>query len=206
MGVGMFRPGPGGPGAADALVPVVVPRVSLGREPAGLDAGVVEALVSEAYAAHQRELFGFLLHVTRDPDAAEDIAQEAFLRLCRELKAGAAPPDNVRAWLYRVSGNLAISRGRHVRVARRWLSRSQIEEEAFEAPERTAIRFERHERLEAALDDLPREQRLGLLMAARGFSGHEIAEVLGRSDVSTRTMLCRARFRLRSRLERDDGG
>lgn len=183
-----------------ALAPRGVRRLSVARRRASPDSVAVDAFVSDAYAAYQRELFAFLLHATRDPAAAEDMAQEAFLRLCRELSAGGEPPENVRAWLYRVAGNLAVSRGRRVGVARRWLSRIGGEEETFEAPEWTALRLERHERLEAALAVLPRDQRVGLLMAAHGFSGHEVAVALGRTDVSTRTMLCRARFRLRSML------
>ncbi len=198
----MFHPRPGGSGAA-VLTPGMVDRASLSSVRAAPDLLAIDAFIQDAYGAHQHELFAFLLHVTRDVGAAEDIVQEAFLRLCRELRAGAEPPDNVRAWLYRVAGNLAISRGRHVGVTRRWLSRVPHEEETFEAPERTAIRYESHERLLGALAELPEEQRLGLMMAAHGFSGHEVAEALGRSDVSTRTMLCRARFRLRSVLEGD---
>ena len=38
-------------------------------------------------------------------------------------------------------------------------------------------------------------------MAARGASGREIAEVLGRSEAATRTLLTRARQRLRERLD-----
>lgn len=202
----MVDPEPGGPGAGAALAPGMVGRASLSVVRARPDLAEIDAMVQEAYAAHQRELFAFLVHATRDVGAAEDIVQEAFLRLCRELRAGAEPPDNVRAWLYRVAGNLAISRGRHVGVTRRWLSRVARDEETFEAPERTALRYESHEQLQEALARLPQEQRIGLMMAAHGFSGHEVAETLGRTDVSTRTMLCRARFRLRSLLEVDHDG
>lgn len=198
----MVLPEPGGTGAglfAPSGQPATIPLVRVRSDTIAID-----AYVREAYRTHQRELFGFLMRVTRDAGSAEDMAQETFLRLYRELRSGAAPPDNVRAWLYRVAGNLAMSRLRHLSVARRWLDRSSREEETFEAPERTAIRLERHERLETALGGLSRDQRVGLLMAAQGFSGHEVAEALGRTDVSTRTMLCRARLRLRSQLEGDE--
>lgn len=203
-GGGMLHPEPCGPAAGTAVASPGVRLASVVTGRPSSDPAVVEAYVGDAYARYQRELFGFLLRGTRDPGAAEDIAQESFLRLCRELQRGADPPANVRAWLYRVAGNLAVSRGRHAVVARRWLDRARSEEETFEAPERTALRFERHERLQEVLADLPRDQRVGLLMAAQGFSGHEVASALGRSDVSTRTMLCRARVRLRSLLEGEE--
>ena len=200
----MLHPDPRGPAVGTAVEPPGVRLASVVTVRPIPDPAIVEALVDDAYARFQRERFGFLLRATRDAGAAEDIAQESFLRLCRELQRGAEPPINVRAWLYRVAGNLAVSRGRHAMVARRWLDRARSEDETFEAPERTALRFERHERLQEVLADLPRDQRVGLLMAAQGFSGHEVALALGRSDVSTRTMLCRARVRLRSVLEGEE--
>ena len=199
----MLHPEPGG-GAVGMVSLSAVHAASVMRARPGPDPVAVEALVGDAYGRYQRELFGFLLRATRDATAAEDIAQESFLRLCRELRRGADPPDNIRAWLYRVAGNLAVSRGRHALVARRWLDRVASDEETFEAPERTALRVERHARLQEALAELPRDQRVGLLMAAQGFTGHEVALALGRTDVSTRTMLCRARFRLRSMLQGDE--
>ncbi|HYM84555.1 MAG TPA: sigma-70 family RNA polymerase sigma factor [Candidatus Dormibacteraeota bacterium] len=162
----------------------------------------VDAIVADAYTSHQHELQAFVARSTHDTGAAEDITQESFLRLCRELRGGRAP-DNVRAWLYRVASNLALSRGRRATVARRWLDRTGHDEDTFEAPERTALRLERHERLRIALGSLSRDQRLGLMMAAHGFSGREIALALGRTDVATRTMLCRARFRLRSLVDEE---
>jgi RNA polymerase sigma factor (sigma-70 family) len=194
----MLGPEPGG--AAFSTLPLAVGRASNASARPRRDAQAADALVSEAYEAYEHELLGFLVRVTRDVGVAEDLAQEAFLRLCRELRE-VDPPDNLRAWLYRVAANLAVSRGRRITVARRWLAAARSDDETFEAPERTALRLERHEDLCAALDELPREQRVGLLMAAQGFSGHEVALALGRSDVSTRTMLCRARLRLRGMLE-----
>ncbi len=199
----MTHPEPGGVPAQLVVSPAVRLASLVGVRPC-LDRAAIDAYVAEAYGQFQRELFGFLVRATRDAGAAEDIAQESFFRLCRELQRGAEPPGNVRAWLYRVAANLAVSRGRHAAVARRWLDHARSEEDQFEAPERTALRLERHSELQGVLDDLPRDQRVGLLMAAQGFSGHEIALALGRSDVSTRTMLCRARFRLRALLELDE--
>jgi RNA polymerase sigma-70 factor (ECF subfamily) len=157
------------------------------------------ALADDAFAAHQREIHTFLLHCVRDPSVAEDLTQETFLRLCREIREGRAP-FNVRAWLYRVAANLAVSRGRRIGVARRWLEGLRAEESIEESPERLAVRHERRERLGDAMATLSPDERTALLMAANGFSGQEIAGALGRSDVACRTMLCRARLRLRSQL------
>lgn len=57
--------------------------------------------------------------------------------------------------------------------------------------------------LHAALGRLAPDRRAALLLAARGFSGHEVAGLLGlgRTEGATRTLLCRARLDLRSVLD-----
>jgi len=53
--------------------------------------------------------------------------------------------------------------------------------------------------------ELAPDARVALLLAAQGFSGREIAETIGRSEIATRTLMCRARLDLRRRLEAADG-
>ena len=157
-------------------------------------------IVASAFTDHQREVFSFTLHGTRDPEAAEDITQETFLRLFREVEAGRTP-DNIRAWLYRVASNLVVTRGRKATVATRWMRAIARQETTHESPERITLRREATTALEAALATMPHEASVALLLAAQGFSGREIGEAIGRSEAATRTMLCRARLQLRQRLD-----
>ena len=60
---------------------------------------------------------------------------------------------------------------------------------------------ERRSTLDAVLATLPAEARTALLLSADGFSGEEIAAAIGRSHGATRTMLSRARVRVRLALE-----
>jgi RNA polymerase sigma-70 factor (ECF subfamily) len=154
--------------------------------------------VATAYDDHQPELYAFLLRTTRSPEAAEDLLQETFLRFGREVAAGRTP-DNARAWLYKVATNLAVSRGRHLQVLDRFQRRPTTVTHADSA-EVEVLRRERTAKLNAELATLPRDARAGLLLAAQGFTGAEVATLLCRSESATRTMLCRARLRLRERL------
>lgn len=150
------------------------------------------------YDAHQSELFSFLLCATRDAATAEDLLQEAFLRLIRETRRGRAP-DSPRAWLYRVCANLVISHGRRRRSAERWELRNAPAEPSSSAEHDFLLREEeRH--LNDALVELPADARAGLLLSAHGFRGEEIAQLLGRSQLATRSLLFRARAKLRDRL------
>jgi RNA polymerase sigma factor (sigma-70 family) len=159
----------------------------------------LQRVVADAYDAYQRELYAFALRASRDSQVAEDLVQEAFLRLVREIEI--RPPENIRAWLYRVTANLVVSRGRRLTVADRW-QHLLVARETPEEPETAALRREGTGSLELALGGLSRDARTALLLAASGFSGIEIAAAIGRTDAATRTMMCRARLQMRERLDR----
>ena len=167
-----------------------------------VDQTAVVDLVSAAYDAHERALYAFALGITRSGTAAEDLVQESYLRLVREAQAGRAP-DNVRAWLYRVCTNLATSRGRRASVAMRYLP-FLASREVGETPEARHLRLELGTELSAALETLTDAERTGLLLSAGGFRGPEIAEIIGRSHGATRTMLTRARLKVRARLSEEN--
>lgn len=159
----------------------------------------VDAFVVTAWELHRGALYGFLLRSTRDEAAAEDLVQDAFLRLTGELRAGRAP-DDLRAWLFAVAANLSISRGRRVSTAMRWLARLgrvEADDRTDESPERTLLRREEHDDMERILASLPVDARTALLLAGQGYRGEEIAAAIGRSHGATRTLLSRARLRIR---------
>jgi RNA polymerase sigma factor (sigma-70 family) len=157
--------------------------------------------IEATYAACRRDLLGYASAATRDPAAAEDIVQEAFVRLLRERQR-ATSPANVRAWLFTVCTNLVRSRARHHsivdRVGRMFLGSAR--EPVDEPAELTVVRHEHETELLAALDGLPTEHRLALLLTAHGFSGPEVARVIGRSEGATRNILWRSRLVVRDRL------
>ncbi|MFI5293118.1 MAG: RNA polymerase sigma factor [Candidatus Limnocylindrales bacterium] len=162
--------------------------------------------VTTAFELYHAELYSFLRRSTRDASAAEDLLQEAFLRLTREVDAGRTP-EHLRGWLYRVASNLAISRSRRRVTAMDWLSRygRRETEETFGSPEQDVIARERSTALDAAMATLPAETRTALLLSADGFTGEEIAAVIGRSHGATRTLLSRARVQVRLELEARGG-
>jgi RNA polymerase sigma-70 factor (ECF subfamily) len=164
----------------------------------GAPAPTTSERIAEAYDLHQRELFTFALRCSRDREIAEDLVHEAFLRLIVEFEAG-REPDNVRAWLYRVTANLNISRARRAAVAHKQAGELASRETA-PGPEPLFLDHERRSDIDAALAELVPDARTALLMAANGFSGMEIAEAIGRTGIATRAMMCRARLQLRQRL------
>jgi RNA polymerase sigma factor (sigma-70 family) len=189
-GVERPEPMPESAAVADVVYVELRPRVS--------DQATVVDIVAAAYDTLERALYAFALGMTHSGTAAEDLVQESFLRLVREVQAGRTP-DNVRAWLYRVCANLATSRGRRATVATRYLP-FLASREVGETPEARHLRHELGAELSAAMAALSPDERTGLLLSAGGFHGPEIAEIIGRTHAATRTMLTRARMKVQARL------
>ena len=155
------------------------------------------------YERHHRALFNFLFRFLADRLTAEDLLQEAFLRvyLHRETYR---PTAAFRTWLFTIARNLALD---HVR--RRGIVQENVGEEErvlatpdpAPGPLRRAEAGEELRRLEAALHDLPPGQREVLLLSRyAGLSHTEIAEVTGSSPEAVRVALHRALRRLRDYL------
>jgi RNA polymerase sigma-70 factor (ECF subfamily) len=176
--------------------PVITSVVSPSRPGDGIVD--VESIVVDAFDTHARRLKAFALSAVRDADTAEDLVQETYLRLVKEVRAGAVPV-NTPAWLFRVCANLIVSGRRRRSVADRMKS-LLVDRGVAPSPEEGVVRSDDQARLRAGLAELPADARVALLMAAAGFSSTEIGEAIGRTASATTTYICRARIRLRERL------
>ena len=172
----------------------IPPLPACGRSPR--DPSAISDTIAAAFRDHSAAIHRTALRSTRDPELAADVTQEAFLRLVVEAQAGRLP-DNVGAWLYRTSANLVVSRARRAAVARR-LAPRLVRTDGPAEPDAIAVLQEEHHELQIALAMLSAADRVALLMAAHGATGEEIARHLGRSPAATRTLLSRARGRLRT--------
>jgi RNA polymerase sigma-70 factor (ECF subfamily) len=134
------------------------------------------------------ELIGFFYRRLRCFDTARDLAQETYLRLlCCERRA---PAQNRRALTFFIAGNLAVDhvrkeavRGRHAHVG------DEADELMASVPchtpdaERRASAWQDLERISAALDELPEENRsVFYLSAIEGLTYAQIGECLGISE------------------------
>jgi len=163
--------------------------------------GDVEAygeLVTRYQALAQRTAFV----ITRDADAAQDAAQEAFVKAYRAIgrfRTGAP----LRPWLLRIVANEALNR---VSAASR---RHQVDlglaknvaADPEGSPEAHAVAAERRETLVRALNDMREDDRM--VIAYRYFfdlSEAEMAQALGIARGTVKSRLSRAMARLRERL------
>ena len=155
-------------------------------------------LITGPFDAHAGRLRAFALNAVRDAATADDLVQETFLRLIEEARSGTMP-DNVRGWLFRVCGNLIVSRARRRSVADR-MRALLVERGTAQSAEDAIVRADEHARIRAALAGLPPDARVALLMSANGHSSAEIGRAIGRTPNATLTYISRSRLRLRELL------
>jgi len=160
--------------------------------------GSQEVAFDSVFTTHHQALVRRATGMTRDSEVAEDLVQEAFVRLAREVEQGRTP-EYPKAWLHQVVQNLVRSWGRHRSVVDRY-DAAYVPPPAIGSPEDAILRVERARSVQDVLATLAPAERSSLLLAAEGYSGKEIAERLGRTPEATRTLMCRARSKVRAQL------
>ncbi len=149
------------------------------------------------FRTYHAQLVRYLTRRLGDPDWAEEVAQETFLRVLRQ-EGGARPITNERAWIFAVATNLVRDDARKDARRRKHLTLLAEEAKEMQAPPADDALERAHERAAArrALDELEERDRNALLMREEGLDYKEIAEALGLSVGSVGTTLARARKRL----------
>ncbi len=169
---------------------------------ASLRAGQREAL-DRAFDCFRPRVFSLLVRMTKDTALAEDLTQEAFIRLARAAPS-LAPDTRLEAWLMTVSRNLALDHFRWRRMHRALTSDASVAD-SFAKPETPFARVatsQTQRRVEIALGQLSEDEReLLLSVGVSGSTPSELARTLGLSAEVVRKRLSRARARLLSLLE-----
>jgi len=166
---------------------------------AAVGAGDMAAL-GELVHRHQDKAVGLAYRVLGRWDSAEDIAQEAFLRVHRSARRF-KPKAKFTTWLYRIVVNLCLDLRR--RDARAPVAMPERLDLAAPRGDDELEARERGEIVRAAVAELPRRQRVVLaLHRYQGLSHREVAEATGWSASAVESLLVRAYARLRTRLAR----
>ena len=161
--------------------------------PTALSPGVdpaVERAAARAYADSFGELVGFLRRLTGDAGAAEDIAQEAGVRLI--ALARREPVDDARAFLFHVAANLARNHLRHRMVAAGFADEHAAPEPAVGADHVAQVREELAEVAKVIGAMPPRPRDVLLLARVEGLTNKEIAARLGLSPKTVENHVTRA--------------
>ena len=161
---------------------------------------------------YRRQMISFMYRMARNTAAAEDLAQEVFLRVYRSRENYEASAK-FTTWLYRIATNLAVNHARDTRHERPevTVSLDEPDEESgatLELPdgaltaEQAMVRRERLMAIRRTVEALPEQQRMAVIMHKyQQMDYKQIAEVLKKSESATKSLLFRAYETLREQLK-----
>lgn len=171
--------------------------------PSSLSHGVARRSAAEAAEAeriylglvrdYESAILNYIWRRVGDPDLAEDLTQETFVKAWRALdrmELGDGVEGRRRAWLYTIAHNAIADHGRRQRRIR-WLSLDAIKEIGGGNPARDVAD---RDPLQRALDRLTADQReVLLLFSHEGLPAEDVARILGITPAAARKRRQRAR-------------
>jgi RNA polymerase sigma-70 factor, ECF subfamily len=161
---------------------------------------------------YRRPLVSFMYRMARNAAAAEDLAQEVFLRVYRSRETYEASAK-FTTWLYRIATNLAVNHARDTRHERPevTVSLDEPDEESGTTldvadtkitAEEELVRRERMMAIRSKVEALPERQKIAVIMHKyQQMDYKQISEVLKLSESATKSLLFRAYETLREQLK-----
>jgi RNA polymerase sigma-70 factor (ECF subfamily) len=161
---------------------------------------------------YRRPIISFMYRMAHNAAAAEDLAQEVFLRVYRS-RGNYEPSAKFSTWLYRIATNLGVNFARDTRHERpeNVTNLDEPDEETGQAPdladktpnvEEEILRRERLAAIRQKVEALPERQRMAVLMHKyQQMDYRQIADVLKLSESATKSLLFRAYETLRQELK-----
>jgi RNA polymerase sigma-70 factor, ECF subfamily len=169
-----------------------------------------EEAYREIVLRYQRPVFSLVVRMVRDPELAEDLAQEAFIKAFRALRRY-DPSRKFSSWLFKIAHNATIDHLRRQRLDVDSLDDrpdpdgqalgDRLEDEGAPPPDQRVHRRDVAEALEQAIGALrPDYREVILLRFVEGLAYQEIAEVLELPLGTVKTNIHRARKELAAAL------
>lgn len=157
---------------------------------------------AELYARHRLGLFRFLCGLCSDAALAEEIFQETWMSLIRS-ESRQREAVQFTTWLYQIARNRLIDHwrkhGKRQTLQEAYDEQLHAEADTQPNPEQQLSLTRDQQRLQAALDDLPAEQREVFLLRAHG--DLDLAEIAALTQTPAETVKSRLRYAL-SKLRR----
>lgn len=171
-----------------------------------------EQAFEELVRLHDQSVMRLAMNLLRSPEDANDVYQEAFLRVFRNLKSFRFD-CSFHTWLYRIVANLCLDAMRRKKVRREEPAQvgtadgvvdrmERVEERRVQGdPQRNLMSLELKDRIGQVLDSLtPRERMVFELRHYQGMRLRAIGEMLGTSEEAAKNCLFRATQKMRAAL------
>lgn len=161
----------------------------------------------EIVELYQKPLINFILRFIGDKAIAEDIAQEVFLKVFKAAR-DYRPKSKFKTWLFTIASNLCLNQIRDNKNRPQIIDTFELNEAGFLAiapesscPEKTFEGKELGEVIRDAILNLPKKQRIALLLQKHnGFSYNKISQIMECSVSAVESLIQRARQNLKKML------
>lgn len=162
--------------------------------------------IEQLYAAYHRDVYHFALYYTNNKQEAEDITQETFLKVLKQLNR-LKDKSKVKTWILSIARNTTVDIHRRQKIKRLLTEKISLQPEARETqkPQDIVERNEDWQKVQEALMTLKSHDRTIIICRMlKDYSIQETAAILGISEVKVRVDFHRAIARLRKKVGRDD--
>lgn len=164
-------------------------------------------LYSVLMSRYERKILSFLFHMLKSSQLeimAEDLCAETFYKAFRSLQTFREVEASFSTWLYTIARNTALSELRKHKNGQVSLEQSgYTPQSSYESlPEQAILRNEKVTLVREAINNLPEKQRAALILREYDqLDYQEIANILGQTVSSVKSLLFRARASVKSQLE-----
>lgn len=157
---------------------------------------------------YKNQLFATVLRMTKNPEDAQDLVQEAFIKVYEQLNKYDFK-GSFSSWLYRVTINHCLDelRKKRYQVEHITFNEKGIESSEENEPEIVFLKKEKSRQLEKLIASLPEDERMIILLRyANERSYEEISELLHIPLSTVRNKLHRAKKKMRKIVQAEKGG
>lgn len=164
-------------------------------------------LYAQLIDRYERKILAFIFHMLKSARMemiAEDLCQETFYKAFRSLQTFREIEASFSTWLYTIARNTVLSELRKQRATNISLEDSgYVPKAPIEGtPENSVLRNEKVGLVREAINNLPEKQRSALILREYDqLDYQEIANILGQTVSSVKSLLFRARASVKSQLE-----
>jgi RNA polymerase sigma factor (sigma-70 family) len=164
-------------------------------------------MYSTLMGRYQKKILSFVYHMLKSAKLeilAEDICSETFYKAYRSLHSFREVDASFSTWLYTIARNTVLSELRKQKTTHLSLDDSTYipSAPAEEAPEQRLLQGEKVTMVRDAINSLPEKQRSALILREYdGMDYQEIANILGQTVSSVKSLLFRARASVKAQLE-----
>ncbi len=164
-------------------------------------------LYSELMNRYERKILSFIYHMLKSAQLeimAEDLCAETFYKSYRSLKTFREVEASFSTWLYTIARNTVLSELRKQKAGKVSLEESGFTPQSSmeQLPEQSILRNEKVALVREAINNLPEKQRSALILREYDqLDYQEIANILGQTVSSVKSLLFRARASVKTQLE-----